>query len=86
MVRVGETAGGGKRRRGGLAPIEAGGCAMPSIAMAGGGIRETVLNGVTGLLVPGDADSFGVAIARSRTGPKTPRSTASGRHWRAWRR
>jgi glycosyltransferase involved in cell wall biosynthesis len=38
----------------GLAPLEAAACGTPTIAIAEGGIRETVRHGVTGFLVPDD--------------------------------
>jgi glycosyltransferase involved in cell wall biosynthesis len=57
----------------GLAPIEAAACATPAIAVAEGGIRETVIDRVTGLLVPGDADSFAAAIVQLRDDPALAR-------------
>jgi glycosyltransferase involved in cell wall biosynthesis len=35
----------------GFAPIEAGGCGLPVVAVAEGGVRETVKDGINGLLV-----------------------------------
>jgi len=43
-------------------PIEAGACGLLVVATDSGGPRETVLNMVTGLLVPPNADSWAYAI------------------------
>ncbi len=48
----------------GLAPLEANACGLPVIAVAEGGVRETVMEGVNGLLVEHDPDSMGKAIER----------------------
>lgn len=40
----------------GFAPLEAGACGLPVVARAEGGVRETVVDGETGLLVDEDAD------------------------------
>ena len=40
----------------GFAPLEAGACGLPVVARAEGGVRETVVDGETGLLVEEDAD------------------------------
>ena len=48
----------------GLAVLEAMGSALPVVAVAEGGPNETVIDGVTGVLVPRDAAAFGAAIAR----------------------
>lgn len=47
----------------GYAPLEAGACGLPVVAKAEGGVRETVVHGVTGLLVPDDED-LGPALSR----------------------
>jgi glycosyltransferase involved in cell wall biosynthesis len=46
----------------GLAPLEAAACGTPVVAIAEGGVRETVVDGVSGTLVPDD-DS--VALGRA---------------------
>lgn len=48
----------------GLAPLEANMCGLPVVAVAEGGVRETVVDGVNGLLADHDAALFGAAIAR----------------------
>ena len=48
----------------GLAPIEAGACGLPVIAVAEGGVRETVIDGETGLLVENTPRAMADAIAR----------------------
>jgi glycosyltransferase involved in cell wall biosynthesis len=47
----------------GLAPLEAGACGLPVVAVAEAGIRETVLPGVTGLLTLPQVDAFATAVA-----------------------
>jgi glycosyltransferase involved in cell wall biosynthesis len=50
----------------GLAPLEAGACGLPVVAVAEGGVRETVIDGVNGLLVEHDAAAMARAIERLR--------------------
>jgi glycosyltransferase involved in cell wall biosynthesis len=45
----------------GLVPLEAMACATPVVAVAEGGFRETIQDGVTGLLVAPDPDGSGAA-------------------------
>lgn len=47
----------------GFAPLEAAACGLPVVALAEGGVRETVLHGETGLLVDTDED-LAVGIRR----------------------
>lgn len=46
----------------GLAPLEAMACGTPVVGVAEGGVCETVLDGVTGYLVPRDQRAFGEAV------------------------
>ena len=50
----------------GFAPLEASACATPIVAVAEGGVRETVADGVNGMLVEYDAAQFADAIERLR--------------------
>eukprot|EP01037_Dinobryon_pediforme_P009733 gene9733-9799_t len=53
----------------GFAPLEAAACGTPSIAVAEGGIRETVIHEVTGLVVPSEPSAMAAAIQRLREDP-----------------
>jgi len=53
----------------GLVPLEANACGLPVVATAEGGVRETVLHGVNGLLADHDPQALGEAIARIVTDP-----------------
>ena len=46
----------------GLAPLEAGACALPVVAVAEGGVRETVIDGETGLVSHAKPDLFAECI------------------------
>ncbi len=48
----------------GLAPMEANMCGLPVVAVAEGGVRETVLHEVNGLVVDHDPDQCAAAIMR----------------------
>jgi glycosyltransferase involved in cell wall biosynthesis len=48
----------------GFAPLEGNACGLPVIAVAEGGVRETVVDGVNGLLVEYDPRSMASAIQR----------------------
>ena len=48
----------------GLVPLEAMACGTPVVAVAEGGVRETVRDGATGLLTARDPHAFARAIAR----------------------
>jgi glycosyltransferase involved in cell wall biosynthesis len=50
----------------GLAPLEANACGVPVIAVAEGGVRETIIDGVNGLLVEHDPRAMAQAIERLR--------------------
>ncbi len=48
----------------GFAPLEANACGLPVIGVAEGGLRETIVDGVNGLLVESDAQVMAAAIER----------------------
>ncbi len=58
----------------GLAPLEAGACGAPVVAVAEGGVRETVVDGVNGLLVEHDPQALADAITRLRDDPAAARA------------
>ncbi|MBC7529480.1 MAG: glycosyltransferase family 4 protein [Chthonomonadaceae bacterium] len=53
----------------GYAPLEANACGTPVIAVAEGGVRETVIDGENGLLVENDPQEMAAAIIRLRDDP-----------------
>ncbi len=58
----------------GIAPVEAQACGRPVIALARGGARETVVDGVTGRLVQGESpEAFAESIRRLDDGAFDPR-------------
>ncbi len=64
----------------GLAPLEANACGLPVIAVAEGGVRESIVDQVNGLLVEHDASSIAAAIERLRADPGLARQLGiSGR-------
>ena len=57
----------------GIVPVEAQACGTPVIALAEGGACETIVDGVTGALVPEcTAEAFAAGIERVRTNPVDP--------------
>lgn len=58
----------------GYAPIEAGGCATPVVAVAEGGVRETVIDGVNGLLVEPGAQAMAAGLGRLFDDPEYART------------
>jgi glycosyltransferase involved in cell wall biosynthesis len=48
----------------GFAPLEAGACALPVVAVPEGGVRETVFDGVNGLLVEPEPGALAEAMQR----------------------
>jgi glycosyltransferase involved in cell wall biosynthesis len=53
----------------GLAPLEANACGTPVVAVAEGGVRETVIDGVNGMLTEHTPRSIAAAITRLRDDP-----------------
>ena len=48
----------------GLAPLEASACGLPVVAVAEGGVRESVIDGLNGLLVQHQPEAIAHAIQR----------------------
>jgi len=67
--------------------MEAAACGTPVVAVCEGGYRETVVDGVTGLLTDRDPEAFGAAMSRVLSGeanldPVTiRRTTEATRTW-----
>lgn len=59
----------------GLAPLEAMSCAVPVVAVCEGGVRETVINNLTGILVERDEEEFATAITFLLTNEKAGEKT-----------
>jgi glycosyltransferase involved in cell wall biosynthesis len=57
----------------GLAPLEANACGVPVIAVAEGGVRETIVDGNTGLLIEKDPASMASAISKLVSNPTLAR-------------
>jgi glycosyltransferase involved in cell wall biosynthesis len=53
----------------GLAPLEANACGLPVVGIAEGGIRETVVDGINGLLVEAEAKNIASAVDRLLNDP-----------------
>ena len=58
----------------GYAPLEANACGLPVVAVAEGGVRETVVDGVNGILVDSDERAMARAIERLRDDPGLART------------
>ncbi len=58
----------------GYGPLEANACGLPVVAVAEGGVRETVQDGVNGLLVEEDEQAMAGAIERLRGDPALRRT------------
>ncbi|WP_051418652.1 glycosyltransferase family 4 protein [Methylosinus trichosporium] len=58
----------------GYAPLEANACGVPVVAVAEGGVRETVIHEANGLLVNHDARSMAEAASRLMNDPSLARS------------
>ncbi len=55
----------------GLVPLEAMACGIPVVAVAEGGVPESVVDGVTGRLVPRDVTAFAAAVRELLADPGT---------------
>jgi glycosyltransferase involved in cell wall biosynthesis len=53
----------------GYAPLEASACGLPVVAIAEGGVRETIVHGSNGLLVENDAQAVTTAMAQLLSDP-----------------
>jgi glycosyltransferase involved in cell wall biosynthesis len=62
----------------GLAPLEAGACGTPVVAVAEGGVRETIEDEVTGLLVESCPAAMAAAIQRLQADPALRRRLGEG--------
>lgn len=62
----------------GLVALEAMAAGAPLVAVAEGGIQESVIDGTTGLLAPRHADAFGAAVARMLDDTAMARRLAEG--------
>ncbi len=66
----------------GFAPLEANACGLPVVAVAEGGIRETVIDGKNGLLAPRDPAKLAAAVARLMTDTNVHQQLSEqGRTW-----
>jgi glycosyltransferase involved in cell wall biosynthesis len=64
----------------GFAPLEANACGAPVIAVAEGGVRETIIDGANGLLVDAEPQAMAQAIDYLRDHPDIARALgANGR-------
>ncbi|HEX9918796.1 MAG TPA: glycosyltransferase family 4 protein, partial [Pyrinomonadaceae bacterium] len=57
----------------GFAPLEANACGVPVLAVAEGGVRETIVDGVNGLLVDSDPRRMAEAVMRLSDDPEYAR-------------
>jgi glycosyltransferase involved in cell wall biosynthesis len=57
----------------GYAPLEANACGLPVVAVAEGGVRETVIDGVNGQLVDAEPAEIGAAVQRLFNDPAAAR-------------
>ncbi len=64
----------------GLAPLEANATGLPVIGVAEAGVRETLVDGVNGIVVEHDVTAFGHAIAGLLADPSRVRSLGKSAH------
>jgi glycosyltransferase involved in cell wall biosynthesis len=66
----------------GFAPLEANACGLPVVAVAEGGIRETVIDERNGLLAPRDPAQLAAAVNRLMADTELQRRLSEqGRTW-----
>ena len=58
----------------GYAPLEANACGLPAVVVAEGGVKETVTDGLNGLVVPHRPEAMGAAIAGLLADPARARA------------
>lgn len=58
----------------GYAPLEANACGLPSVVVSEGGVKESVKDGLNGVVVPHRPEAMGAAIARLLADPDTARA------------
>jgi glycosyltransferase involved in cell wall biosynthesis len=66
----------------GFVPLEAAACGTPTVGVAEGGVRETIVHGQTGILTPRDAKQFAAAVRALLI--DTAQREALGSHGQAW--
>lgn len=64
----------------GFAPLEANACGLPIVAIAEGGVRETIIDGVNGLVVMPDPKAMALAIQRLLDDPDNARKLGNAGH------
>lgn len=62
----------------GFAPLEANACGTPVLAVAEGGVRESIVDGVNGLLLDNDPRAMAAAVARLARDPQYARGLGRG--------
>lgn len=65
----------------GFAPLEANACGLPVVAVAEGGVRETIQDGINGLLVEHDPQSMARAIERLLVDDGLHQRLSQGAHY-----
>lgn len=58
----------------GYAPLEANACGLPAVAVSEGGVKETVVDGVNGIVVPHRPEAMGAALSRLLSDPEGARA------------
>ncbi len=58
----------------GYAPLEANACGLPAVVVAEGGVKETIVDGLNGIVVPHRPEAMGVALAELLADPAKARA------------